>query len=92
MCVSTPVYIDEFRRELISHPNTKFTHYLLEGLTDGMKTGLMFLPTLSVECKHLNPAIREPEVTSQLIQTELVKGYSGGPLPYNYRIITVYIQ
>ena len=60
--------------------------YLIDGFVHGFKTGLSSLPVYSFECRNLQSANRYLESTSELIETELNKGYIKGPydtIPYS---------
>ena len=77
--VSTPIYIEKLKVYLADHPDSQFVHKLIHGLQHGFHTGISTLPTQSFECKNLLSARRQPEVTEQLIQAEIDKGYLVGP-------------
>ena len=55
---------------------------MIKGLTygfhTGLHTGLQELPTKTLECPNLLSARSQVEVTSQLIQSELDKGFIEG--------------
>ena len=51
---------------------------MIKGLTYGFHTGLQELPTKTLECPNLLSARSQVEVTSQLIQSELDKGFIEG--------------
>ena len=75
----SPVNVTQLQRELSKHPDRDFVNYLLDGFTFGFDTGLAHLPELSFECDNLLSAKRQPESTTELIQTELDRGYIMGP-------------
>ena len=79
MSVLTPVNINRLGYELAAHPDTHFKQYLIEGLTHGFHTGIQFIPELSIECKNLKSATCQPNVVTELIETEVNKGYVCGP-------------
>ncbi len=85
----SPINIQQLTAELRNHPDKNFTTYLINGFVLGFDTGFD-VPKLPYECKNLLSAIRQPDITSQLIQSELDKGYLIGPFdknPYlHYRI------
>ncbi len=87
---NSPINVKKLSFELQHHPDKNFTKYLIDGFSEGFETGFKHLPALPYECKNLLSAIRQPDITSQLIQSELVKGYLIGPfdiIPYpHYRI------
>lgn len=79
--------------ELKGHADKTFVNYLLDGFQNGFDTGLTQLPEHSFECNNLLSAQRNPVSTSELIDTELNRGYLIGPfdsIPYKkYRISPV---
>ena len=86
----TPIDIDRLSQELKEYPDEQFRNYLLDGLRYGFNTGLIELPRNSIECKNLQSAISQKECVSELIDTEVSKGYLSGPFNYmpfkNFRI------
>lgn len=79
MYVSTPVNVDNLKRELLNHPDQTFQKYLLDGLIHGFHTGFKELPKFSIVCKNLASATSQPECVTQLIESEVSKGYLCGP-------------
>ena len=81
---------DELERELINHPDKDFTDYLINGIRTGFDTGISILPCHSCECKNSLSCRKDPVKTTELIETELKKGYVIGPFhepPFDtYRI------
>ena len=79
--------------ELTDHPERSFVNYLIDGFVNGFDAGFSRLPECSFECKNLQSAKRYPVTTSELIETELNKGYIIGPfdtIPFShYRISPV---
>ena len=73
------VNIGQLNEELKNHPNRSYVTYLINGFTNGFDTGFTRLPELSFECKNLLSARRYPISTSELIQSELNKGFLIGP-------------
>ena len=90
MYVQTPINTDRLEYELQKHPDMEFKNYLLSGLRNGFDTGIKYLPSNSIECKNLRSTIANKDVVSDLIKTEVDKGYLNGPfkvIPYDsYRI------
>lgn len=88
--VSTPVHIDKLTFVLGDYPDRSFVRYLLDGLENGFFTGLQSIPKLSFECKHLLSSRAHPEITKELVNTEVKKGFMIGPfteIPYAvYRV------
>lgn len=89
----SPVKISALQQELVGHPDTSFTQFLISGFINGFDTGFSSLPSLSFECPNLLSARTQPDVTSDLIQSELGKNYLIGPfdnIPFKfYRISPV---
>ncbi|VDH90181.1 Hypothetical predicted protein [Mytilus galloprovincialis] len=88
--VSTPIRINILSKHLIDHPDPDFKQYLIDGLSSGFHTGLLTLPSSSIICKNLKSALSNPSCVSELLQSEVSKGYLLGPfdsIPYtNFRI------
>ena len=78
--ISTPIDSSVLHKYLQSYPDKNFTNYLLNGLKQGFHTGIQELPSTRLECKNLLSASSQPEVTTQLIQSEVDKGFLIGPL------------
>ena len=76
--------------ELTNHPDRTFVTCLTKGFQNGFDTGLSVLPNVSFECDNLLSAKKDPNATSELLQTELERGYLIGPFhsaPYEtYRV------
>ena len=88
--VSTQVNIELLEKLLLNHPDKHTVEYLVNGLKYGFDTGFKTLPTETYECKNLLSSRKQPDITSQLIQTELDKGFISGPylsMPFDlYRV------
>ena len=69
------VNIGQLNEELKNHPDRSYVTYLINGFTNGFDTGFTRLPELSFECKNLLSARRYPISTSELIKSELNKGF-----------------
>ena len=82
--------IKQLQDELKNHPDRAFVQYLLHGFSNGFDTGFSRLPDLPFECKNLLSAKRHPVSTTELIESELSKGYLIGSfdsIPFTeYRI------
>ena len=61
--------------ELKNHPDRAYVQYLLHGFSNGFDTGFSRLPDLPFECKNLLSAKRHPVSKTELIESELSKGY-----------------
>lgn len=89
----SPINVQRLASELQFHPDVSFQSYLIDGFLYGFDTGLSSLPLLPYVCKNLLSAIKQPDITSQLIASELANGYLIGPfdaIPYSqYRISPV---
>ncbi len=85
--------VEQLAAELSNHPDPNFTKFLIDGFKMGFDTGMSCLPELPYECKNLLSAVKQPEITTELINAELKNGYLIGPfavIPYsNYRISPV---
>ncbi|XP_018549880.1 uncharacterized protein LOC108895509 [Lates calcarifer] len=76
---STPINISALAAELSSHPDSVFTDYLLTGLSQGFRVGILSSPVSTFVAKNLQSAIKDPATVSQLLNKELNKGYIIGP-------------
>lgn len=76
---STPINITHLAAVLSTHPDPVFVDYLLSGLSQGFRVGVLSSPTVTFVAKNLQSALKEPAVVSQLIEKELSKGYIIGP-------------
>ena len=85
---TTPVNIELLQKELAFYPDKQFVDYLINGFKFGFDTGISMLPNESYVCKNLRSALNEPEVVSNLIDSEIQKGYLLGP--FNQSPFTVY--
>ena len=52
---------------------------MINGFINGLETGLSRLPERPFECRYFQSANSYPESTSEMIETELCKGYIIGP-------------
>jgi hypothetical protein len=77
--VSTPINVDRLESELENHPDKEFTKYLISGVRHGFDTGFKYLPTNSLQCKNLRSATANHQCVSELIGSEVDKGYLSGP-------------
>lgn len=88
--MDSPIDVTQLEVELSEHPDKQFVNYLIDGLRNGFDTGIKCLPELSFECDNLLSAKKQSDSTSELIQTELNRGYVVGPydtVPFSiYRI------
>ncbi len=86
----SPIQVQALADELRRHSDKNFSNYVLDGFLHGFETGISQLPRLPFECKNLLSAIQQHDITSQLVQSELEKGYVIGPfdsIPFSqYRI------
>lgn len=78
LLISTPVNINLLEKLLLNHPDKQMVDYLLNGFDTGIKT----LPTKTYECKNPLSATTQPNVTAQLVQTKLEKGFISDPYSY----------
>lgn len=77
--MKSPVNISQLVYELKDHPDSMFVEYLIDGFQNGFDTGLSQLPEQSYECNNLLSAKRYPNSTTELLETELSRGYIIGP-------------
>ena len=75
----TPINVDMLQKKLVLHPDQTFVQYLIQGLAIGFDTGFKKLPDTSYECKNLVNARLNPKDTSDLVTSELNKGFLLGP-------------
>lgn len=64
---------------LLSHPDPVFVDYLITGLLQGFRVGVLSPPSFSYVAKNLQSALAEPDVVSALLEKEVNKGYVIGP-------------
>ncbi|XP_071059415.1 uncharacterized protein [Pseudochaenichthys georgianus] len=76
---STPINIPQLAAALSTHPDSVFVDYLLSGLSQGFRVGVLSSPTVTFVAKNLQSAVKEPNIVSQLIDKELQKRYIIGP-------------
>ena len=79
MIATTPINIEQLKNDLSLHSDRQFVKYLIDGLTYGFDTGIKVLPQKSLICNNLKSALQEPDVVTELINTEVQKGYVMGP-------------
>ncbi len=61
----------ELASELQFYPDVSFQSYLIDGFLYGFDTGLSSLPLLPYGLQNLLSAIKQPDITSQFIASEL---------------------
>jgi hypothetical protein len=76
------INIKAFDTESLGYPDTELRFFVLHGLREGFKTGLAYLPTISHECPNLLSSRKIPTITTDLLRTELKKGFVIGPFDY----------
>ncbi|XP_071060142.1 uncharacterized protein [Pseudochaenichthys georgianus] len=76
---STPINTTHLAAALSTHPNPVFVDYLLSGLSQGFRVGVLSPPSVTLVAKNMQSAAKEPTIVSQLIKKELNKGYLIGP-------------
>lgn len=64
---------------LENHPDRDFVCYLLAGIKQGFDIGVKNLPMKSHTCRNNFSARKDPARTSELLKSELQKGYLVGP-------------
>ena len=76
---STPINVPNLSSYLSSHPDPTFVDYLITGLSQGFRVGILSNLTTSFIDKNLQSAITEPDMLSELLEKEVNKGYVIGP-------------
>lgn len=76
---STPINIPNLSSYLSSHPDPVFVDYLITGLSQGFRVGILSHLSASFVAKNLQSARHEPDVVSVLLDKEVNKGYVIGP-------------
>nr|XP_055074593.1 uncharacterized protein LOC129454107 [Misgurnus anguillicaudatus] len=77
--LSTPINITILSSYLSSHPDPSFVDYLITGLSQGFRVGVLYPMSTSYVANNLQSALTEPDVVSCLVAKELNKGYLIGP-------------
>ncbi|RXN13000.1 poly [Labeo rohita] len=77
--LSTPVNISRLSVELLHHPDSLFTDYVLSGLAHGFHPGVVSLPSQSLVCPNLHSALTEPEIVDLLVKKEIDANFMIGP-------------
>lgn len=76
---STPINVPVLSSYLSSHPDPTFVDYLITGLSQWFRVGLLSHLTTSYVTKNLQSALSDPDVVSALLEKEVNKGYVIGP-------------
>lgn len=76
---STPIDLPALASLLTDHPDPVFVDFLLSGLSQGFRVGVISDVPFSYVCNNLQSAIKEPDVVSELLRKEVSKGYLIGP-------------
>ena len=76
---SPVINVQALDEELKSHPERDFVNDLITGCSSGFFPGINNPPSETFECRNLLSARKDPETTSQLLQSELNKGFLIGP-------------
>jgi hypothetical protein len=79
MKLSTPINIEKLAEELRSHPDINFAYYLLNGLRHGFDVMVKCETWETKEFTNNVSARSQPEIVSELTQTECEKGFVYGP-------------
>lgn len=77
---STPINVSVLSSYLFSHPDPLFADFLITGLSQGFRVGVLSPLSTTFVAKNLQSALNEPEVVSFLLEKEVNKGYVIGPL------------
>ncbi|KAI2647906.1 Pro-Pol polyprotein [Labeo rohita] len=65
--------------ELLHHPDSLFTDYVLSGFAHGFHPGVVSLPSQSLICRNLHSALTEPEIVDLLVKKEIDANFMIGP-------------
>ncbi|XP_063055926.1 uncharacterized protein LOC134449746 [Engraulis encrasicolus] len=76
---STPINVPLLASYLFNHHDTSFVDYLITGLSQGFRVGVVSPPSSSFIARNLQSAVSDPDAVSTLLQKELNKGYVIGP-------------
>ncbi|XP_041920582.1 uncharacterized protein LOC121684588 [Alosa sapidissima] len=76
---STPINVSVLSYYLSAHPDSVFVDFLLTGLSQGFRVGVLSPLSDSYVARNLQSALAEPSVVSELLSKELNKGYILGP-------------
>lgn len=76
---STPINVSALAAELSFHPDFVFVDYLLSGLSQGFRVGVVSPLASTYVSQNLQSASKEPAVVSKLLKKEVDKGYVIGP-------------
>ena len=72
--VSTPVVLAQWESMLRSHPDRRFTEFLLHGISRGFRVGYNYNKKLKALGGNLPSAYQNPEVVSKYIKEEVAQG------------------
>ncbi|MGL5499648.1 MAG: hypothetical protein ACRDCK_00600, partial [Plesiomonas shigelloides] len=76
---STPTNVPALSCYLSSHHDPTFVDYLITGLSQGFRAGILSHLTTSFVAKNLQSALSEPDIVRTLLEKEVNKGYLIGP-------------
>ncbi|XP_041958640.1 uncharacterized protein LOC121717981 [Alosa sapidissima] len=71
---STPINVSVLSYYLSAHPDSVFVDFLLTGLSQGFRVGVLSPVSDSYVARNLQSALAEPSVVSELLSKELNKG------------------
>ena len=77
--ISPVINVQALDEELKSHPERVLVNDLITGCSSGFFPGINNPPSETFECRNHLSARKDPETTSQLLQSELNKGFLIGP-------------
>ena len=79
--INTPLVVDEWRRQLVEHPDRDFAQYLLRGITEGFRIGFNYRDCKCESAKrNMQSAINNPQVVREYLALESRLGRVVGPL------------
>ncbi|XP_041922810.1 uncharacterized protein LOC121686960 [Alosa sapidissima] len=76
---STPINVPALSHFLSSHPDPSFVNFLITGLSQGFRVGVLSPLRTSYVARNLLSALSEPLTVSSLLAREVNKGYVVGP-------------
>ena len=75
----SPLKVDEFSRELASHPDQQKVSYIIEGLRHGFKLGFQASHRLRPAKKNKPSAFQHQKVVDEYLANEVALGRVAGP-------------
>ncbi|XP_044143987.1 uncharacterized protein LOC122933207 [Bufo gargarizans] len=73
------INVPVFTALMSQHPSRHLSDFLISGLTEGFHTGILYMPTGTLECPNLLSALHNPTAIDALIAQEVTEGFVLGP-------------